>query len=155
MDVSPANLSDLWALNGPEAAARSSFYAMGHSVRTDKWRYTECKSLCRRGLLLVVVFMAWLALAARAGVHWNVAADGPDWSQPLLGRELYDHQSLGLSNADFDSFENENLVEDPTLATITAELQASLRHFFQVAECRKTLCSKEEVELARRAQGLA
>ena len=112
----------------------------------------------------------------RAGVHWNAAADGPDWSQPLLGRELYDHQSLGLSNADFvshheiadiwvvlfcesrcgqDSFENENLVEDPTLASITAELQASLRHFFQVAECRKTLCSKEEVELARRAQGLA
>ena len=103
MDLSPTNLSDLWALNGPEAAARSSFYAMGHSVRTDKWRYTECKSLCRRGLLLAMMLIAWLALVARAGVHWNAAADGPDWSQPLLGRELYDHQSLGLSNADFVS----------------------------------------------------
>ena len=46
-------------------------------------------------------------------------------------------------------------MEAPTLASLTAELQASLRHFFIVAECRKTLCSKEEVELARRAQGLA
>ena len=55
------------------------------------------------GLLLAVTPIAWLALVVRAGVHWNAAADGPDWSQPLLGRELYDHQSLGLSNADFVS----------------------------------------------------
>ena len=87
----PTNLSDLWAFNGPERANRSTFYAMGHAVRTGMWRYVE-----------------W--------VHWDAAADGPDWSQPLLGRELYDHQRPGLSNADFDSFENVNQA-DGTFST--------------------------------------
>jgi hypothetical protein len=66
---------------------------MGHSVRTDLYRYTE-----------------W--------VHWNATADGPDWTQPLLGRELYDHRSPGLSLADFDSFENENLVDNAGFASV-------------------------------------
>eukprot|EP01043_Picozoa_sp_COSAG02_P057943 COSAG02_NODE_7125_length_3170_cov_2.337024_2_plen_98_part_00 len=38
----PTNLSDLWALDNAGHFPRSTFYAMGHSVRTDQWRYTEC-----------------------------------------------------------------------------------------------------------------
>ena len=90
----------------------------------------------------------------RAGVHWDAAADNPDWSQPLLGRELYLHTDTSGGEADFDSYENENMVEDAAHAAIVKELSEALRYFFITAQCRKTLCTPEEVAMARRAQGI-
>ena len=73
-------------------------------------------------------------------VHWNPSADGADWSQPLLGRELYDHSGEGQIQ-DFDNdFEEENLVDKPQYAAKAAELSAQLRYFFMHTECKKTLC---------------
>ena len=122
---------------------------MGHSVRSDKYRYTECESSqLLLGLAHPITFLR------RAGVHWDAAADNPDWSQPLLGRELYLHTDTSGGEADFDSYENENMVEDAAHATVVRELSEALRYFFITAQCRKTLCTPEEVAMARRAQGI-
>ena len=85
-------------------------------------------------------------------MRWDVQADAPAWDQPLVGRELYDHD--GDVIGDFDSYEGVNLEADPGHADVVAHLSAALRYFFREAECKKTLCSPQEVAIARAAQGL-
>lgn len=120
------NGSGLWVEDN-EAGPRSGFYAMGHSMRTEQWRYTE-----------------W--------VRWNATGDGPAWDLPLIGRELYRHHND--LPGDFDHHEASNIAADPEQAQVVAGLQASLRNFFRRAECRNTLCSPEEERAAAAAQGM-
>ena len=89
-----------------------------------------------------------------SGVHWDASADNPDWSQPLLGRELYDHTVTSGGEADFDSYENENLVDAQEHAALVEELSGALRYFFIEAQCRQTLCPKAERLKALSAQGI-
>lgn len=123
----PANTSLYWVHDEAAGGNRSTFFAMGHSVREQRWRYTE-----------------W--------VRWDGHADAPAWDLPLLGRELYDHSNDVIG--DFDAYEGENLESDPAYAEVVARLSGALRYFFRVAECKKTLCSPSEVAIARAAQGL-
>ena len=87
-------------------------------------------------------------------MHWDASADNPDWSQPLLGRELYDHTVSSGGEADFDSFENENLVDVEEHRALVKQLSGALRYFFIEAQCRKTLCPKAERLKALGAQGI-
>ena len=123
----PDNHTLLWVDNRAGSNPRNSFYAIGHSMRTDRWRYTE-----------------W--------VRWNASADSPAWDLPLVGRELYDHASDVIG--DFDSYERVNLAGKAQYASEVDRLSGSLRYFFRDAECVKTLCSPEEVERALAAQGM-
>ena len=121
------NTSLLWADNRAGSAPRSEFYAMGHSVRTDTFRYTE-----------------W--------VLWDAARDQPNWGLPLAGQELYLHAHDKIR--DFDSYENQNLAKNKDYAAVVVELSGFLRYFFQTAECTSTLCSANESARARAAQGI-
>ncbi len=121
------NTSLLWADNRAGSGPRSDFYAMGHSVRTDTFRYTE-----------------W--------VLWDAARDQPNWELPLAGQELYLHAHDKIG--DFDSYENVNLAKNEDYAAVVMELSGSLRYFFQNAECTSTLCSESELVRARAAQGI-
>ena len=85
-------------------------------------------------------------------MRWDAKADAPAWEQPLVGRELYHHDTD--ARGDFDSYEGENLAEDASHKEVVARLSGALRYFFRVAECKKTLCSPKEVAIARAAQGL-
>ena len=93
-------------------------------------------------------------MLACSGVHWDVSADNPDWSQPLLGRELYDHTPTSGGEADFDSFENKNLVDAQEHKALVKELSGALRYFFIEAQCRQTLCPKAVRLKALGAQGI-
>ena len=123
-----ANLSNMWIDNAAGGANRSLFYAVGHSMRTARWRYTE-----------------W--------VRWNATADAPAWDLPLVGRELYDHEHDKVGDLD-SAAEAVNVAGDDAHALIVANLSASLRYFFRVAQCTKTLCTPGEQAAARAAQGI-
>ena len=75
---------------------------MGHSVRSDKYRYTE-----------------WL--------HWDPETLAADWTVPFAV-ELYDHEDD--DGLDYDKYENANLAGTPRLATVQASLAAELRQAF-------------------------
>ena len=124
----PANVSNMWIDNAAGGANRSLFCAAGHSMRTARWRYTE-----------------W--------VRWNATADAPAWDLPLVGRELYDHQHDVVG--DLDSAAGAvNLAGGAALVHVVGGLSSSLRYFFRVAQCTKTLCSPAEQATARAAQGI-
>ena len=109
---------------------------MGHAMRTDDWRYVEW---CVMGFGLAKATLTHSGRPA-CRVHWNPRMDGADWSQLLLGRELYDHSGEGQIQDFDDDFEEENLVDKPQYAAKAAELSAQLRYFFMHTECKKTLC---------------
>lgn len=88
-----------WKDNWCELVDRSMIPWMGYSMRTDRWRYTE-----------------WAA--------WDGKKLKPDWSKPLAGRELYDHE--GDDGTDYDAFENKNLAEDPKYKKIVKQLSSQL-----------------------------
>lgn len=95
-----ANSSLWWQNNDCVRVERGRFFAMGASIRTERWRYTE-----------------W--------AKWDGAQLQPDWSD-LLGVELYDH--LGDDGRNFDAaFEVKNLAEDASLAPVRAALSSQLR----------------------------
>ena len=81
-------------------------HAMGYTVRTPEWRYTE-----------------WVA-------YDNVSYT-PRWAVPFPGpkgkvwRELYDHR--GDVGSNWQLFEGVNVVEDAAHAAIVAELSAALK----------------------------
>ena len=96
-----ANASDMYAANDCCTVERSAFFAMGVSLRTDAWRYTE-----------------WPL--------WRGDALAPDWGAPLVGAELYNH--TGDDGSSYDgAFEVLNLAEDPAYAALRAQLSAQLR----------------------------
>ena len=86
-------------LQGTEAA-------MGYSVRSDQWRYTEW-----------VAFNNTLAL--------------PDWTA-LYGVELYSHQASPVPDATFD-YDNVNVAADPAHAALVANLSIALRAGWRAA----------------------
>lgn len=100
----PANTSDplhYWRNNDCLMVERSLFFAMGVSLRTPAWRYTE-----------------W--------VVWNGTTQVPNWGVPLLGAELYNH--TGDDGTNFDApYEVVNLAEEPGYAPLRAELSLALR----------------------------
>ena len=69
-------------------------------------------------------------------------------------------------NVPYDTFINgaKNLASDETVGFTTKDFdadawmqlfaRAGVRYFFITAQCRKTLCTPEEVAMARRAQGI-
>ena len=74
--------------------------AMGYSVRTDTWRYTE-----------------WVAFDnANAVADWDV----------LYGRELYSHEDAPVPDASFD-YNNHNLAFEESYQELVANLSAVLR----------------------------
>ena len=78
-------------------------HAMGYSVRTDAWRYTE-----------------W--------VRYDNETFTPQWEQPFeapIWRELYAH--TGDTGANWELFEDVNVVDDPAHAGLVANLSALLR----------------------------
>ena len=78
--------------------------AMGLSVRTAHWRFTD-----------------WVA--------WNATAGAPVLSH-ILASELYNHSAdTGLAGS-LDGFETTNLASDPALATKVDMLRALMRHNF-------------------------
>ena len=79
--------------------------AMGYSVRTADWRFTE--------------WYAWdgSRCVARFGES--------------IGIELYDHRAAGVGTAlDFDATENENVAQDSAHADVVAALRSKLRARF-------------------------
>merc|ERR1719253_1272154 len=89
--------------HGIDHIPRDKFTHMGYSIRTEEWRYTEWRTWDGAGL------------KAHFGPGTEVA------------RELYDHRADPSFPVDFDSFENENLAEDPQYAGVIAELSATLQ----------------------------
>jgi hypothetical protein len=67
------------------------------------------------------------------GAVWSGAAQ---WDN-LAGRELYNH--TGDDGSCFDCYENENLVDQPELAAIVAELSKQLRAGWRGAAPTKQL----------------
>ena len=80
-----------------------NFSAMGYSLRTAEWRYTEWKK-------------------------WDGATLTPLWGASL-GVELYDHR--GDDGMDFEAWENVNLAAVPEWSKIAANLSAALAKQFQ------------------------
>ena len=72
---------------------------MGHTIRIDKWRYTE-----------------WTKFDASKGLA--------DWSV-LFGKELYSHAASPVPSPDFN-YENENVVNRPEHAGLVKQLSAQL-----------------------------
>ena len=66
---------------------------------------------------------------------------------------MYDH--LNDTIGDFDVLDAVNLADEPEQAAVVAALSGSMRYFFRVAQCTKTLCSPAEQAAARAAQGIA
>lgn len=104
---------------------------MGYSMRTSDWRYAE--------------WPAWKCyglggdpnqcsnMSSHPGAVWSGAAQ---WDN-LAGRELYNH--TGDDGSCFDCYENENLVDQPELAAIVAELSKQLRAGWRGAAPTKQL----------------
>ena len=83
----------------------------------------------------------------------STTADAPAWDLPLVGRELYDHEHDKVGDLD-SAAEAVNFAGDDAHALVAANLSASLRYFFRVAQCTKTLCTPGEQAAARAAQGI-
>lgn len=96
-----ANTSAMYMHNDCTFVERSAFFAMGVSLRTSLWRYTE-----------------WLP--------WNATSLSPRFDAPPIGVELYNHSGDDGSTFDGD-FEWVNLASDPALGGVAAELAAQLR----------------------------
>lgn len=78
--------------------------AMGYSIRSDDWRYTE-----------------W--------VHWNKNTTGPIWDN-VVGQELYNH--TGDYGASIDAATpTKNHHGNPSLAQVEAKLQKQLHQHFK------------------------
>eukprot|EP00940_MAST-03C_sp_MAST-3C-sp2_P001200 g1200.t1 len=94
----PSNISTPWDdTTSCVQTARENFTAMGYSVRTQDWRYT-----------------VWL--------HWDGNNLKGDFDRPPIGVELYAHD--GDSGANFNTFENTNLAEDPAHEDVRNRLHA-------------------------------
>ena len=91
--------AQMWKNNACLFVERTAFFAMGVSVRTPRWRYTE-----------------W--------ARWNGTA--PDWGATLIGAELYDHSADDGTTFD-GAFEVVNLAEDAAHAAVRAQLSQLLR----------------------------
>ena len=100
----PANTTDnalFWKDNDCVQVERTAFFAMGVSIRTERWRYNE-----------------WL--------QWDPVALAPAWDAPNYGAELYDH--LGDDGSTFDApYEVVNLAIQPAYAALRATLSTLLR----------------------------
>ena len=95
------NASLMWQDNDCLYVERSRFVAMGVSLRTDRYRYTE-----------------WS--------RWNGSALSPMWDTDPIGVELYDHQ--GDDGSSFDGpYEVVNHADDPAYAAIRAQLATTVR----------------------------
>ena len=100
----PHNISRPYAQNGIDHANRTDFVAMGYTVRTRDWRYTEWR---------------W----------WNGSALAADWVTPrgLWASELYDHRGQAAYPTDFDAPNEEvNLAANETIAAPYSEIIANL-----------------------------
>lgn len=100
----PHNISVPWQRNQIGQVPRTNFTIMGYSLRSDKFRYTE-----------------W--------VGWDGASLKPVWTK-WFGNELYDHSSEPPTGADFNSYENVNVVNDPQHKELVATLSTALRAHF-------------------------
>lgn len=94
----PRNLTTQWKGNGCMYTNREDFYAMGYSIRTDRFRYTE-----------------WL--------RWNGTTLQGNWSN-VIGVELYDHQED--EGYDFDGFEKVNLSSNSSYVNVAQALHTKL-----------------------------
>ena len=95
------NASQMWRANDCLFVERSQFFAMGVTLRTEAYRYTE-----------------WLP--------WDGAALRPRFEAEPVGVELYNH--TGDNGSDFDApFELFNLAEDPGYVGVRRELAALMR----------------------------
>ena len=90
----PCNATDAQAAHCHEGEQ-----VMGHTIRIDKWRYTE-----------------WTKFDASKGLA--------DWSV-LFGRELYSHTASPVPSPDFN-YENENVVNQPEHQELVKQLSAQL-----------------------------
>jgi arylsulfatase A-like enzyme len=96
-----ANASEMWRSNDCLYVERSQFFAMGLTLRTAEFRYTEWR-------------------------RWNGSALAPQWVAPPVGVELYNH--TGDTGEDFDApFEVQNLAGVAEYAGICKALAAQLR----------------------------
>lgn len=77
--------------------------AMGYSVRTANWRYTEWKP-------------------------WNGTDLTPLWHSTKYASELYSH--VGDDGTDFDAFENTNVINSTEGQTVVTELARLLQQHF-------------------------
>jgi iduronate 2-sulfatase len=96
-----ANASNMWRSNDCLYVERSRFFAMGVTLRTQEYRYTEWR-------------------------RWNGSALQPQWGAPPVGVELYNH--TGDSGEDFDApYEVRNLAGEAAYADVCRALAAQLR----------------------------
>jgi iduronate 2-sulfatase len=102
------DVKQMWRHNGIDHVPRAEFTHMGYSLRTPEWRYTE-----------------WL--------QWDGANLKANFDR-CIGRELYDHRGDKGFPRDFDSFENENLIDKTEYAVIVANLSRELRQKVGAAE---------------------
>jgi arylsulfatase A-like enzyme len=98
-----------WYMNNCETVPAQNISYMGYTVRSPEYRYTM-----------------WF--------HWDGATCDPKWDSPLEssngGHELYSHVNQ-VDPGDFDSYENKNLANDPTYASIVKDLQSVLLFNFR------------------------
>jgi iduronate 2-sulfatase len=96
-----ANASNMWRSNDCLYVERSRFFAMGVTLRTQQYRYTEWR-------------------------RWNGTSLQPQWGAPPVGVELYNH--TGDSGEDFDApYEVQNLAGEAAYADTCKALAAQLR----------------------------
>lgn len=98
---------------------RASITAMGYTMRTKEWRYTEWRL-------------------------WHGKTLAADWAATgLLAVELYDHSSNpGVGAIAFDAFEFENLGYNKTYANARGTLAAALKAQFSQPSHTKTVALK-------------
>ena len=90
-----------WFMNCCEPVPAQNISAMGYTVRSREWRFTM-----------------WF--------KWDGAECEALWDAPLAGSdELYSHAGH-TDPGDFDTYENENVVNDPANAGVVKELTAVL-----------------------------
>ena len=101
----PKNLSVPYKHNGIDHKNRSKFKAMGYSIRTNEWRYTEWRL-------------------------WNKHALAGQWDVAPIGIELYDHRNEKVFPSNFDEGENINIISQYQNSSIVKVLAQRLKGMF-------------------------
>jgi len=101
----PKNLSVPYKHNGIDHKNRSKFKAMGYSIRTNEWRYTEWRL-------------------------WNKHALAGQWDVAPIGIELYDHRNEKVFPSNFDEGENINIISQYKNSSIVKVLAQRLKDMF-------------------------
>ena len=96
----PRDETEAWAHNSIDHDDPSLFTFMGYSIRVDDWRLTD--------------WYRWDGESLRA----NFSA--------IFATELYDWRDANVSDVDYDSFENENVADNPDYAEVRTFLSPCL-----------------------------